>query len=191
MTARTHDVFAFASLITVATYYPPATLSIYTLFASVVGNIVGALIPDIDEGGNKLWGLVPYGNSTGRFMSHIFYKHRTITHSLLGLLLVYKGLEWLLPKLFNYHYVDSHIVLISVLIGYASHLLADSLTQEGLPLFFPLPLKFGIPPISKLRVTTGSWLEKVVVFPAVGIYLFFFVQAHVDQLLSILKLIRK
>lgn len=191
MTARTHDVIAFASLVTVAAYFPPASLTIYTLFASVIGNIAGALIPDMDEGGNRLWGLVPYGNSVGRVLSQIFYKHRTITHSLLGLFLVYKGLEWLIPKLANSNFIDSRILVASIVIGYLSHLIADGFTKEGLPLLFPLTFKFGIPPISALRITTGSWVEKFIVFPGVGIYLLWFIHLHSDILLQILQLVRK
>src|SRR3990167_3482114 len=101
MTARTHDAFAFASLITVATIYPPTALNLYTLFASVVGNIVGALIPDMDDGGNRLWDLLPAGNFLGKIFRRVFYKHRSITHSLVGVYLIYKFLEWGLPKLLN------------------------------------------------------------------------------------------
>lgn len=191
MTARTHDVFAFASLVTVATYFPPATLNTYTLFACLVGNIVGGLIPDMDEGGNRLWDLVPYGNSVAKYFRLIFYKHRTITHSLLGLFLIYKGLDWILPKLFNANFVDPHILLLSIMIGYMSHLVADGLTEEGLPLLFPLKIKFGFPPIAKWRITTGSWFEKVVVFPGLGIYLFWFIHSHSENLFKIFQLVRK
>ena len=191
MTARTHDAFAFASLITIAAYFPPQNLTLYTLFASVVGNITGALIPDMDSAGNRLWDLLPFGNTVAKYFRLVFYKHRSITHSFLGLFLVYKLLEWVLPKLFNPSFVDPHTLLISMMIGYISHLIADGLTEEGLPLLFPFKMKFGFPPIVKWRITTGSWFEKFVIFPALGIYLFFFIQAHVDQLLPILKLIRK
>jgi inner membrane protein len=191
MTARTHDVFAFASLVTVATYFPPSSLSVYTLFASVVGNIIGALIPDMDGEGNRLWDLLPYGNSVAKYARLIFYKHRSITHSLLGLFLIYKALDWLLPRLFNSNFVDPNILLVSIMIGYISHLVADGFTEEGLPLLFPLNIKFGFPPIKKIRITTGSWFEKFVVFPGVGLYLFWFIHGNSDKLFSILQLVRK
>jgi len=65
MTARTHDVFAFASLITVAAIYPPNSLNLATLFTSLIGNVVGALIPDMDQATNRLWDLLPGGNFVG------------------------------------------------------------------------------------------------------------------------------
>lgn len=187
MTARTHDAFAFASLITVAVFYPPAALNLSTLFASVVGNIVGGLIPDMDTAGNRLWDLLPAGNFLGRVFRRVFYKHRTITHSLVGMYFIYRFLEWALPKLLNPAFVDAQIVLVSIMIGYASHLLADGLTEEGVPLLFPINFNFGFPPIKKVRLKTGKWFENFVVLPGVGLYIFWFIANHKDRLLDILK----
>ena len=54
MTARTQDAFAFASLVSVAAYYPPGSLNLFTLFAAIIGNNIGALMPDMDSAGNRL-----------------------------------------------------------------------------------------------------------------------------------------
>ena len=136
MTARTHDAFAFTSLVVAAGYFPPESLSVGTLFAALVGNIVGSLIPDMDQSTNRLWDLIPMGEHLGKVFRRVFISHRTLSHSFLGFFLIYKLLGWLLPKLLNPIYIDSNIVFLAVMIGYASHLLADSLTKEGLPLFF-------------------------------------------------------
>jgi membrane-bound metal-dependent hydrolase YbcI (DUF457 family) len=48
-----------------------------------------------------------------------------------------------------------------------SHLLADSLTIEGVPWLFPIPFKFGFPPFAFLRMKTGGWIERLLVFPSV------------------------
>ena len=175
MTARTHDAFAFASLVTVATYFPPSSLNLLTLFAAIVGNNIGALMPDMDSAGNRLWDLLPAGNFLGRIFKRIFYKHRTLSHSLIGLFFIYKGLLWLLPKFLNLNFIDAKIVIYSILIGYISHLVSDSFTKEGLPILFPLRVNFGIPPIARLRITTGKWVEKYLVFPGVWIGLFVFI----------------
>lgn len=53
-----------------------------------------------------------------------FSKHRTFSHSLLGLLL------------FGFPFIGTGI-LYPVLIGYVSHLFSDMLTREGIPLFYP------------------------------------------------------
>ncbi len=189
MTARTHDAFAFASLVTVAAFYPPESLNLLTLFAAIVGNIIGALIPDMDQASNRLWDLLPMGDHVGRVFRRLFYKHRTFSHSLLGMYVIYNILEWLLPKLLNPTHVDPYIVFVSTMIGYASHLLADSLTKEGLPLFFPLPFEIGIPPARFLRITTGKFVENFVVLPLLGVYVIWFIRTFQSELGNILKLV--
>ena len=187
MTARTHNALAFASLVTAAAYFSPHSLNLLTLIAGVVGVDIGALIPDMDTSGNYLWGLLPQGHKLGDLLKNIFYKHRTITHSLLGFFLIYKFFEWLLPKVFNPGFIDPNIVFMSIIIGFVSHLVADSFTEEGIPLFFPLKITFGIPPIKKVRIKTGRWFENLVIFPAIWLYLIWFVSLNKQVLLSILR----
>jgi inner membrane protein len=189
MTARTHDAFAFSSLVVAATYYPPDNLSVGTLFAAVIGNIVGSLIPDMDQSTNRLWDLLPMGEQLGKVFRRVFISHRSLSHSILGFYLIYKFLEWLLPKVLNPLYIDASIVFLAVIVGYASHLMADSLTKEGLPLLFPFKFKFGIPPFSSLRIATGSWAEKFIVLPAVTLFLFLFINSNKDALIGILNLV--
>jgi inner membrane protein len=148
MTGKTHDVIGFASLVTIATLYPPASLNAYTCAACIIGNVVGSLIPDIDDAGNRLWDLLPAGNYVGKVARRLFYRHRTLSHSILGGYLLYKGLEFLLPKLFNPLYVDYHLVFASIFIGFIAHLIADMMTKDGIPLLFPF--KWAINPIKIL-----------------------------------------
>lgn len=189
MTARTHDAFAFAALVSVAVYYPPQTLNLYTLVGAVVGNIVGGTIPDLDQAGNRLWDLLPAGNTLGKVFRRIFFRHRTITHSILGVYLIYRILEFLIPKFTNPNFVDPNILIASIMIGYISHLFADGLTEDGLPLLFPFKWKFGFPPISSWRIKTGEWFEKYVVLPGVGLYLIFFVDYFRQKIVDILRLV--
>ena len=189
MTARTHDAFAFASFVTVSAFYQPNSLNLYTLFTALIGNVIGATLPDMDGAGNRLWKMLPYGHSIGRVARRIFYKHRTLTHSLVGVFLTYRFLDWGLSKIFNPSFVDPQILLLAIMIGYLSHLLADSLTEEGVPLLFPIPLNFGIPPIKKVRMKTGGWFEKIVVLPGIGLYLVWFVSRNQDKLIKIFDLI--
>lgn len=187
MTARTHDAFAFASLITVATFYPPTSLNLLTVFTALIGNIIGALIPDMDQASNRLWDLLPAGDKLAKVFRRVFIKHRTLSHSILGAFLIYKGLQWLLPKILNSAFVDQRIVLASIMVGYLSHLLADSLTKEGLPIFFPLKLNLGLPPLKAFRITTGKWVEKVLILPAVALYLLWLISTHQDKLLALIN----
>lgn len=187
MTARTHDMFAFAFLVTAATYSPPQSITVSTLFICIVGNIVGALMPDMDQASNRLWDLFPAGNYVGKVFRRLFLGHRTISHSLLGGFLLFKLLEGVLPKVFNTNQVDVNLVLASVMIGFISHLVADALTKEGIPLLFPLPFKIGFPPFRILRVTTDSWVESYLVLPSVAIYILWFISIERETLVSILR----
>lgn len=189
MTARTHDAIAFASLITASVIYPPKSLNLMTLFAAVVAADVGTLIPDMDQAGNRLWDLLPAGDTVGKVFRRVFYKHRTISHSILGVFAIYRLLNWLLPKFLNPNFVNPMIILYSIMIGYISHLVADSFTKDGLPLLFPFRINFGIPPIKKLRITTGKWFENLVIFPGVWVYLIWLINAKQQVLISVLKLV--
>ena len=190
MTARTHDAIAFASLVTVAAFYPPESVNLATVIVSIVGADIGALIPDMDGAGNRLWDLLPSGRNLGKILRRIFYKHRTLSHSLIGFVVIYNLLDWVLFKYLNSTFLDPGIILASIMIGYLSHLLADSVTEEGIPLLFPLRINFGIPPIRKMRVKTGKWFENLVVYPAVWIYLIWFVASNQEKLIKILNLIK-
>lgn len=190
MTARTHDAFAFASLVTVSVFFPPESLNLATLAISIIGADIGSLIPDMDGAGNRLWDLLPAGDNLGKILRRLFYKHRTLTHSIIGILGIYKTLEWVLFKYLNSSFVDPGIILVSIMVGYVSHILSDSLTEEGVPLLFPLKFNFGFPPIKKIRIKTGKWFENIVVYPAIWVYLVWFIQRNQDKLISILKLIK-
>ncbi|HUW22116.1 MAG TPA: metal-dependent hydrolase [Candidatus Bathyarchaeia archaeon] len=188
MTARTHDVFAFASLVTVGTFFPPVSLNLTTIIVSSIGSVIGSLLPDIDQASNRLWDLLPGGDFIGRFLKNIFLSHRTISHSIIGTFLTYKFLGLTLPLFLNPNFIDIQVVYLSIMVGFISHLLLDSFTEGGLPLFFPLKLKIGFPPIASWRIKTGKWFEKYVVFPGIIVYILFFVGKYQEAIVSILRL---
>lgn len=191
MTARTHDAIAFASLVTIASFYPPPGLNIPTIFAALVANIVGSLLPDMDQASNRLWDLLPAGDYLGKVFRRLFLGHRSISHSILGAYLFYKFLGFILPMILNSAYIYPQVVFDAMMIGYISHLLADSLTREGIPLLFPLKINIGFPPLKFLRIRTGSWVENLVVLPGTGMYLFWFIGKNQDRLLTIVKELTK
>jgi inner membrane protein len=189
MTARTHDIIAFASLMSVAAYFPPGELNVMTGSAAIVGNVVGALVPDMDQATNRLWDLLPVGNFFGNIFRNLMLHHRTISHSILGGFIFYKLLNFAVPKFLNPAYVNANIVVASIMIGFISHVAADMVTKEGVPLFFPLPFKIGFPPFEALRITTGKFVEKFIVFPGVIAYIVWLVANKKEELLSLIKLI--
>ncbi|MFA5828837.1 MAG: metal-dependent hydrolase [Candidatus Shapirobacteria bacterium] len=170
MTFRTHQIGAFAALLTVVAYLHVGGISTATAITALIANVVGALLPDMDQVSNRLWDLLPIGHVFGKVFGKLFLGHRSLSHSLLGIFLVYKGSMWLIPNLLNRDFVNTDSVVFAMLTGYVSHMILDGLTEEGLPLLFPIRWKFGFPPWKKLRIHTGRWVEKWVVFPLLVIY---------------------
>lgn len=130
--------------------------------------VLGGLLPDVDEPSSTLGREIP-GGRTGRLllgaaavMVGVRYRslvallvgvglaalalipHRGVTHSLVALGAV--GLAaHSLPTLY----------LRPLFAGYASHLVLDALTPEGVPLLWPLRIRIGLP-----LVRTGGVLER-------------------------------
>ena len=171
MLSRTHDIGAFATLLTVASYSSPSQLGIATIIVALIANIIGALLPDLDQASNRLWDLLPGGNYLGKLLRRAFLSHRTLSHSILGVYLIYQINYWLIFKLFNPSFVSPEIIFYSLMIGYISHLVLDALTEEGIPLLFPIGWKFGFPFIRRWRIKTGHWFENYIIFPGITIYI--------------------
>jgi membrane-bound metal-dependent hydrolase YbcI (DUF457 family) len=131
----------------------------------------GALLPDIDNARSTL------GKKFGIVSKEIqhFAGHRTFFHSILGLAffaLLGIGLERLVAYLLSTRGLvlsadlvsTEHLVLIGVLFGSVMHILADALTEGGVPLLWPNPKRFGFPPDRHMRFRTGTWPEHVIVW---------------------------
>lgn len=189
MTARTHDAIAFTSLIIISVLNPPGDINLMSLVGAFVAADVGSLIPDMDQAGNDLWDILPVGDFLGKVFRRTFYKHRTLSHSLIGLFLVYTFFNWFFFKVLDPTFINPQIMLTSLMIGYISHLVADSFTKEGIPLLFPIKWSFGIPPIEKLRIKSGGRIEQFIIFPAIWLFLFWFIYLHQDQLKDLVKLV--
>ena len=142
----------------------------------------GALLPDIDNARSS------YGRKLGWVSKEIQHVagHRTIFHSLLGLVLgsgLALGVEQLAIYLLSQRGLTpsaqvigaSHLVLIAVLTGCILHIAADALTEGGVPLLWPSHKRYGFPPNPHWRFRTGDWPEPIIVFTCmllagVGIY---------------------
>jgi inner membrane protein len=166
MTARTHDLAAFAALAAVVAVHPVHEMALSTLLVALLANQIGGIAPDIDQPTAPFWRNLPIGRIFGRFVDKLLGGHRFLSHSLLGLalfgFLANLLLNFVHPLMKN---VDIHIVWLAFMIGMLSHLVMDTLTKEGVPWLLPIPLKFGIPPLKALRITTGHVMEWGVVFP--------------------------
>jgi inner membrane protein len=155
--------------ITMAKTVPLVLLVRKAVYYLAVG--FGALLPDIDNARSTL------GHRLGVVSKEIQHiaGHRTIFHSLLGLLigsLLAIGAEQVVVSLLKQHGLAlpaqfvgaSHLVFYGVLFGSIMHIVADSLTLGGVPLLWPNPKRFGFPPNPHLRFRTGTWPEFVIVW---------------------------
>jgi len=71
----------------------------------------------------------------------------------------------LLPSIERILLVDMEVIKWAFLIGYASHLFADALTSEGIPLLFPFQKMYAFSPVKFMRIRTGGIREKWIIFP--------------------------
>lgn len=165
MTGRTHDLAALTTLtIYLATQNLP-TLSLATGVVAIGANLIGGIAPDIDQPTSKLWHKVPAGSLIGKIIDPLMGNHRMLSHSLLGFALFGFLFNKLLLYVHTFLLVDINMVWWAFMFGFGSHLIMDTVTKEGVPWFFPIPIRLGIPPFKFLRMETGGIIEKFIVFP--------------------------
>lgn len=181
MTGKTHQIIGITSGLAYVVFAGTPTYSPATLAAVVVGSHLAALIPDLDRASSMFWNSVPMGRVAG-YLTDPFIKHRNISHSLLGVVLFYGIARYILYQFPAYWGVNISIALISCMIAYCSHLVADMITVQGIPLFFPFKRMFGIPPVpfDGIRIVTGKWFENLVVFPCINLIFIALIWTHWD-----------
>ena len=136
MTGKTHQIIG--QTVGLTTYfalsssgYDPATFAF-----TVVVSSVAALLPDIDQSSSSLWRSIPLGRAAGAVVDP-FIKHRNLSHSIIGIAIVGAVVYWLTSLMPSYWGVNGHVILWVTLSSYISHLVADMVTVEGIPLVFP------------------------------------------------------
>lgn len=189
MIARTHDLAAITGLVAVVIIISPLPpLSLATIISALFANQLGGVAPDIDQPTAPLWRNLPIGGLFGKFFGKMLGGHRFLTHSLLGAALLAFLMHWFLvvlqPIIPN---VQIDFVWWAFVIGMASHLVMDSFTKEGVPWLLPIPIKFGFPPVRRLRITTGKIVEKFIVLPLLIVILVGLVTLYYPELLDLLQ----
>lgn len=165
MTGRTHDLAAFTALnIMLATQHIPY-MNLATAAVAFGSNMIGGLLPDIDDKTADIWDKIRGGSILARIVKPLIGGHRMISHSLIGMAIVGYLLRSILPYIGTVVLVDVSVVWWAFMIGYASHLITDSLTIEGVPWLLPIPIRFGFPPIKSFRIKTGGLMEHIFVYP--------------------------
>jgi len=116
--------------------------STFTTDISLLGiSALGSVIPDIDHPHSIVGRKIPIIPE----LFNLFFGHRTLTHSLLGLI----GTSLFI-------YLKSPSWAVAWVIGYGSHLILDMLTPSGVPLLWPRTKNLGFN-----LVQTGGVLENI------------------------------
>lgn len=162
MTAEGHIIFAIASAIFAKRAELTPVLASADWWHLVPAALLTCLLPDIDHpksllGQRLKWISQPIARAFG---------HRGFTHSLLAvavslwLFQINVPPDWLLPA----------DVLQGMTLGYLSHIVADMLTPAGVPLLWPIRMRFRFPVLNSQK---GNQLERVLCLALVGYALWF------------------
>jgi len=188
MTGKTHQIIGIGAglgsyLVYAHPVYGPATLA----WVSVVSSI-GALLPDIDSPAARIWQGLPFFGHIAEEALNPVLQHRNITHSLLGFGLISYLIYRLGLHIPGYWGLDVPKIEIAFFLAYGSHLVADAITVQGIPLFFPNQHMFGFPPhpFQGIRIETGKWFENFIVFPLVNVALAVLIWLHWGLITTIL-----
>lgn len=174
MTGRTHDLTAFTALNIILVTHALPEITLGTAIVAFGANMIGGLAPDIDQPTGELWGRVRGGSIVSRMFTPFLGGHRFISHSIVGVFLFGFLAKLILDLTSSFLIVNGTIVWWSFMIGFISHLVVDTFTKDGVPWLFPIPLNIGIPPFKAMRIKTGGFFEKSVVFP-----LLLFINAYI------------
>lgn len=188
MTGRTHDLAALTALAGVLLLEPVGQMSLATLLLGLLMNQIGGITPDIDQPTAPFWRNLPIGGVFGRIVDKLLGGHRFLSHSLLGVGIFGFGSYWLL-RFFSplMPGVNLDYVWFAFLVGFISHLVMDTFTKEGVPWLLPVPIKFGLPPLKRIRITTGKRMETFVISPLLLLLLAWIMLTHYQQIESFLR----
>lgn len=188
MTGRTHDLAAFTAL-TIAFVILPSLpeMTLATAIVAFGANFIGGLFPDIDQPTSDFWDNFRLGPFVAQMVIPRLGGHRHISHSLVGVVLIGFTLKFFLDVITSIVLIDMVIVWQAFLIGVVSHLVMDMFTKAGIPLFWPLKWKFGIPPIKRFRMTSGKFAESYIVFPGLLLLNFYLLHQHYGKVLEFLR----
>lgn len=164
---RTHLLIGVGSLWLLR--LSPDTLTPDTIAPLVACAALGALLPDLDASNSMIKHLsvariqpfAPLAIVLSRDLGH-----RGATHSLVG---------WLVFAILTFPLALWQPTLwLALVLGYGSHLAADSCTKSGIPFLHPRRTRYHLLPRS-LRFTTGSLAEEALVpLVAVGVLFLLF-----------------
>lgn len=142
MMGRTHAAVGMASCLLALDAGAVAHGGILADASLVLAGAVGALLPDLDHPKSTAGSMLPFVSVP---LSAAF-GHRGATHSLLA-----TGLCLALGLAAAQAVPSVHslpVLALGLAIGWLSHLAADMLNPAGVPLLWPHPRRFRLPPLS-------------------------------------------
>jgi inner membrane protein len=187
MTGRTHDMAAFTALTVIVVTQSLPHITLATGIIAVVANLAGGIAPDIDQPTAPLWRNLPVGKYIGKTFDKFLGGHRFLSHSILGAFLFGFLFHYILQVLTpSFPHLNMQVIWWAFMIGFASHLVMDTFTTEGVPWLLPIPFKFGFPPLKAFRIKTGGLIERFGVFPGLLLVMVYIIYLHYDKIKLIL-----
>ncbi|WP_169525116.1 metal-dependent hydrolase [Pseudalkalibacillus hwajinpoensis] len=156
MEGKTHAIGGICLGIASQSYYITQSLDAPEIMVYYGACLLGSLLPDICHPGS--W--------TGRRAKVLskgisrFFGHRTITHSILFVVLIY----WL-TSTFTFQYDE--LIQTGLLIGIVSHLILDAMTVRGIQLFYPITLRVRFPVYMKTASKAEGIISSILVVSAI------------------------
>jgi inner membrane protein len=150
MTFYTHSVFAALLSVILMQILNIAGLMFISLFGLtslqvILGAVLGALVPDLDQRNSKLSRIIPLLSWTIKFIG---IKHRGISHSILG---------FIFAAVFSLSLIKLKFISIFLvygfLLGYLSHILIDLFNSGGVTLFWPINKRYSL---GNIKVGRGA-----------------------------------
>lgn len=190
MTGRTHDLVAFSALVVAFVWWPQLpTMTLATAITAFGANFIGGLFPQIDQKTSDFWDNFRSGPFVAKVVCPFLGGHRNLSHSLVGVVLIGAAADWLPQFVLQFITIpiNEMVVWVSFMIGFISHLVADGVTRAGIPLFWPLDWQIGFPPVRALRMDTGKFVEKYLVFPGLLLFDAYLLYAHQARLLEFFR----
>lgn len=186
MLGLTHQMIALVAALWLLTIYP-VSLGWSIGVMAIIAVMVGALTPDLDHPTANLWRRLIGGRLFGMLFNAFSGGHRHFTHSLIGIAAIGGGTHYVATHLLAPLYIPVALVIWrAFMIGYISHPIADTLTDQGVPWLWPLPWNIKIPPGHKAaRVTTGSLVERLLVRGAIIICAVLLLTRHYATLIHL------
>ncbi|MBY7649955.1 MAG: hypothetical protein C4617_05705 [Candidatus Liberibacter europaeus] len=163
MTFKGHCIFSLSTIIVAKKIGFSTNISNAEWDIVIIGALLSCVLPDIDHPKS----IISKHFKIFSFITCGILNHRGFTHSILSFFLYI----WLLNQVLPSELVSYRGFHDAMIIGYASHLIADILTTTGIPLLWPYRWRFSFPilnPNTPLKETLFCLL--VLIYSIIGYY---------------------